>query len=65
MNLAVHSIRARSSLILSCFFGPFSFYITLLVGVVGRKKRIVGLEMEEIGRSSITERMVFHILFTL
>jgi len=44
------AVRARSSLILSC-----SFYITLLVGMVEGKKRIVdgGMgEMREIDRSS-------------
>jgi len=39
----------------------------LLVGVVGGKKRIVdeGGRGKEIGRSSITRKMVFHILFML
>jgi len=42
VNLAVH-FRARSSLILNCSSGSFLFfYITLLVGVMERKKRIVG-----------------------
>jgi len=41
VNLAVHFIRARSNLILSCSSGLFiSFYITL-VEVVERKKRIM------------------------
>jgi len=45
-----------------------AFYITLFVGVIGGKKRIMGGdgeggEMEEIDRSSITGRMIFHILF--
>jgi len=39
----------------------------LLVAVVKRKKRIVGGggEVGEIGQSSITGRIVFHILFIL
>jgi len=42
VNLAIHFIRARNSLILSYSSGSFLFYITLLVGVVEGKKRIVG-----------------------
>jgi len=67
VNLAVYFIRARSSLTLFLRVVPL-LYITLLVGVVERKKRIVGrMEggMEEIGQSSLTERIVFHILFML
>jgi len=39
----------------------------LLVRVVGGKKKSVGRggEVGEIGRSSITGRMIFHILFML
>jgi len=40
VNLAVHFIKARN-LILSCSSGLFLLYITLLVGVVKGKKRIV------------------------
>jgi len=58
VNLAVHFIRAKSSLILSCSFGPFLFILyTLLVGVMGGKKRIAGeaeREVKEIDQPSIT-----------
>jgi len=42
-------------------------YVTLLVGVAERKKRIVAGEgkMGEIGQSSLTGRIVFHILLML
>jgi len=65
LNLAIHFIRATSSLILRCSSWSFLFYITLLVGVVEGKKRIVGEreEMKKIGQSSITRRIVFYILF--
>jgi len=62
VNLAVHFIRERSSLILSYPSHSF-FYIMLLVGVVGRKKKIKDGERCEIDQFSITGRMVFHILF--
>jgi len=71
VNLAVHFIRARSSLILSCSSGSFFFYITLLVGgkegggkeenCEWRERR----EMREIDQSSITGKIVLHILFML
>jgi len=67
LNLAIQFIRATSSLILRCSSWSFLFYITLLVGVVEGKKRIVGEgereEMKKIGQSSITRRIVFYILF--
>jgi len=40
-------------------------FIMLLVGIVGEKKRIVDEDGGEIGQSSTTGRMVFHILFML
>jgi len=55
VNLAIHFIRVRSSLILSCSSGLHSLYITLLIGVMGKEKgRIVSEgeegEVEEIGQ---------------
>jgi len=48
------------------FHRAVPFYITLFVGAVGEKKRIVGeREGGGIGQSSITGRMIFHILFML
>jgi len=44
------------------FWVSRSFYITLLVEVVGRRRELWIEEVEEIDRSSITGRMVFHIL---
>jgi len=74
VNLEVHFIRARS-LILSCFSGspdPPFLYITLfyiLRGEVEEEKRIVGeragRRVGEISQSSLTGRIVFHILFML
>jgi len=63
VNLTVYFIRARSSLILFLV----SFYITLFVGMLGGKKRIVGEGRGRSGgnRSSIIGKIVFHILFML
>jgi len=62
VNFAVHFIKAKSSLII-CAVSFILHY--LLEG----KKRIVGGEREgevgEIDQFSITERIVFHILFML
>jgi len=46
-------------------FRSFLLYITLFVGVMKGKKRIVGGKREkgEIDQSLITGRIVFHILF--
>jgi len=38
VNLAVHFIRAKSSLILSCSSGPFAFYTLLVEVVEGRRE---------------------------
>jgi len=53
VNFAVHFIRTRSSLILTCSSGSFLFYI-LLVGVVEGKKRIVDRERGERWRKSVS-----------
>jgi len=39
VNIAVHFIRARSNLILSCSFEGFPIYIRYSVGVRGRGAR--------------------------
>jgi len=57
--LAVHFIRARNSLILSCFSRPFLLYYTIWSD--GRKEE--KCEWGKIDQSLITGRMVFHILF--
>jgi len=63
MNLAVHFIRKKSNLIPSYFSEPFLF---ILVGVVGGKENCGGEgEVGEIIQFSITERMIFYILFML
>jgi len=69
VNLAVHFIRTRSSLILKCSSSLFLrvvplLYITLLVGMVEGKKRIVRGGGGG-NRSSLTGRIVFHVLFML
>jgi len=67
VNLAIHFIRARSSLILSCTSGPFLLYYTICWSDE-RKEENCGWEGEEvrkIGQSSIMGRMVSHILFML
>jgi len=65
LNLAVHFIRARSSLILSYSSESFLLYYT--TWRVRGKKRIVVRRGEGggIDRSSIIGKMVFHILFML
>jgi len=59
VNFAVHFIRTRSSLILTCSSGSFLFYI-LLVGVVEGKKRIVG-RVGEGKEMDIEDRPIFSI----
>jgi len=53
MNLTVHFIRTRNSLILSCSSASFSFYIfMLLVGVMeGKKRNVDGRWAEEVGKN--------------
>jgi len=70
MNLVIYFIRAMSSLILSYDpSGRSFFFITLLIGVVKRKKTIMdgdrGERWGKIDRSLIIGRMVSHILFIL
>jgi len=68
VNLAIHFIRARNSLILSCSSESSLFIYYATCGVVEGEKRIgdgVGRRVEEIGQSSLTGRIVFHILFML
>jgi len=68
VNLEVHFIRARSSLI-SCFSGFSLFIYYAICGEVEEEKRIVseraGRRVGEISQSSLTGRIVFHILFML
>jgi len=60
--LAVYFIRAR---ILSCSSGPFLLYYATCWSDRGKEENCGWRERWKIDQSSITRRMVFHILFML
>jgi len=67
VNLAVHFIKARSSLILSCFSRSPLFIYYAICGVMEGEENCGWVERRvgEIGQFSLTGRIVFHILFML
>ena len=72
MNLAVHFIRVKSSLMLSCSSGSFLFYILcyLLEWLEGKKRIVSGggeerEEMRKIDQSSITGRSFSYFIYVV